>query len=1363
LFSALFLLVLGVALVGAARLYLTSQRVARRVADRFADYLGGAVNIRAVDIGLTSRTSLEGFEAFQSDGSSQEVPWLEVGRIDADVSALGLLEEELPREVILQEPSVTLRFDPDNHLLTVLPTARKTPTGGLPEVRIEGGRFTLEQEGRPPMAATGLNAELVGGGPGIHLKGTIDDPYWGKWNVAASLDPQTKVVTLRLDSGPTHVTMEKLRALPFVSKKVWEEVQVEGDTPVLFTQTFRPAEAPGGKPEVHYRIELEPRNTKVSIASIKLDAEQASGKVIIEDKVVTLTGVRGRTADGQIKTDAVLNFRRAASELSFKIDVEGVALHGLPKSWTVLPGFDGRLTGHADLLVLIAKGKAAPRGSGEGRIENARVGGLPFTRKPIRVTMHADEKGFHFGRGTADAESAAPALPALGVVALVAPQPPKEPRTAGEESLLAELPNALVRGIGKGARKAVDTAWSGVSWLASLTKTSRKPTTAPAATNYVEADLSLEEVNLAQLVTGLKVHLPFTLSGTLNITVRIGVPVDTPGELKAYRLQGKATMPRLVLAGVEMTDVRAHVRYNEGVLDLTDLRGRLPAPRPGASPGSFSGTARLGVRPVGDLTANLEVDNLPLERVLALLPGAAGDSEGVLSGKVSARAPSDRLRDPAAWEGTASLQSPSLRAYGIRLTDSSARLALAHGKASLEGSHGRLEGGPVTASGELTLAEPYNYAARAGLEDVDLSGLNSLAPDFRPPVTLAGSLRLDADLHGELRPPTLSASGSARAKDLEVEGLKLDSLALDWVKNPRDWSFRSLRARLYGGEVTGSAVVPVAPSAEGKADLRLKDVDAQAFSKAVPSVPVKLEGQVSGTVTGRLFPEKAGRPRSLSADIELSAPRLRVQGIPTQRVTGSLDYRPGGAAEYHLQGESLGGRFKLDGKLPPRGAAPSEVGPIRPVSLRLDAAPPPPDGHLVVEGVRLNRLWDVYGLGSVLGPLHGTVSFNVAFRHVGPDRMPEGQGLIRFTDLRWGDEQLSSSIQGDLLLRPDGLLFRELTGSFGGGIVQATFLVPLKERQVGRFQFAATGVEAGRVFLAWPALRDRIQGPVDIVLRGRLGAEWSGGGTAVLNRGRLFGVEVTELRLPVHFAYSPRQVRGEMTVSDLSGSLAQGRLVGRGEFTFADGARASGQLRFSEVNLHTLLTSAGEFGSIASGRLAGRFDIAGADMHSVNDLSGTLTATLNETQALQLPVLRQIAPFLRVGASATTFQNGQLEARLGRGLLSVQRFTLESTLMQLVIVGSVSLEGRLNLDVNARTGNIAALPAGLRLIGLRIPAIGPIPVSLIVEASFLLARSTVHLRVTGSVRNPVVQVQPLELLTEEAVRYFILRAVLPTP
>ena len=41
---------------------------------------------------------------------------------------------------------------------------------------------------------------------------------------------------------------------------------------------------------------------------------------------------------------------------------------------------------------------------------------------------------------------------------------------------------------------------------------------------------------------------------------------------------------------------------------------------------------------------------------------------------------------------------------------------------------------------------------------------------------------------------------------------------------------------------------------------------------------------------------------------------------------------------------------------------------------------------------------------------------------------------------------------------------------------------------------------------------------------------------------------------------------------------------------------------------------------------------------------------------------------------------------------------------------------------------------------------------------FVFSNRVIHLRVAGTVRSPVFQVQPLQILSEEAVRYFLQQA-----
>jgi hypothetical protein len=138
-----------------------------------------------------------------------------------------------------------------------------------------------------------------------------------------------------------------------------------------------------------------------------------------------------------------------------------------------------------------------------------------------------------------------------------------------------------------------------------------------------------------------------------------------------------------------------------------------------------------------------------------------------------------------------------------------------------------------------------------------------------------------------------------------------------------------------------------------------------------------------------------------------------------------------------------------------------------------------------------------------------------------------------------------------------------------------------------------------------------------------------------------------------------------------------------------------------------------------------------------------------------------MAPFLGQGASAATFQSGEMEARLARGVVRLQRWTLRGGILQLIVQGTITLAGRLNLEVTARSSAAGLLPPGLRLLG--VPAAGAMPLSLLTEASFLLAASVVHLRVTGTVRSPNVQFEPVRLLTEDAVRFFLAPARLIAP
>lgn len=389
---------------------LSSHRLARALAEKLEAMLNLPVRVGEARIGLrTPDSNVSEIQVFEANDRALAQPWVQIKEAAANIGMLELLGGAMPGSVDLHGFTVELRFDAQGHLLTLLPAAQgKQPLGEIPRCRVLDGRVTLAQEGRRPMVVNGIVADLQAVHGAVRLEGKIDDPYWGKWKATADYQPGG-VCKLRLTADKMPVDQAKLEALPFIPPSVWRQVKVEGVTPVDFEMNFS---AEGGKTEVHYTVVLEPENTRVHVASIGLDAERAKGKVVVTDKLVELRNVTGQSADGEIHTDADLDFRADTSSMRFLIAARDLVLRKLPATWS-LPLFDGSLSGKADLRLTVRDGHVRTGGGGEGTISNPRLAGLGkklFQERPIRLELRADGERFRLDAQRSALKTLLPAL-----------------------------------------------------------------------------------------------------------------------------------------------------------------------------------------------------------------------------------------------------------------------------------------------------------------------------------------------------------------------------------------------------------------------------------------------------------------------------------------------------------------------------------------------------------------------------------------------------------------------------------------------------------------------------------------------------------------------------------------------------------------------------------------------------------------------------------------------------------------------------------------------------------------------------------------------------------------------------------------
>jgi hypothetical protein len=381
-------LLFAAVLTGLAKLALASDYAARETISRIQAAVGAPVEVKSVDLGFGGSTLTE-VKVLETATTTEAPAWTTARAIDADLSLWRLLTNDLGGGVVtLRDVGVTLAFDRDGRLLTQMPVPPE-PAGPMPLVRLEGGTFTIRREGVPTETFHNIKLELRTDGERQTLSGTIDDPDWGPWTVSGGRDSLTGPFALILKTAKeVRATMPLLRRAPFVPPSTWRAVEVEGDTPCEVTLRFVPGEP------VHYKADLSPHDTTVRVPVIDLQAVGASGRVVIEDNILTLTNVRGNTGGGDLRVGSIMDFRVPDSHTErYTIEVSRLNPRLLPPTWQV-PALGSEIAGKADIELSFRDGRLVKtRGQGQGTIRM-----FPFVR-PLSIYMEADGEGFRFGLG----------------------------------------------------------------------------------------------------------------------------------------------------------------------------------------------------------------------------------------------------------------------------------------------------------------------------------------------------------------------------------------------------------------------------------------------------------------------------------------------------------------------------------------------------------------------------------------------------------------------------------------------------------------------------------------------------------------------------------------------------------------------------------------------------------------------------------------------------------------------------------------------------------------------------------------------------------------------------------------------------
>lgn len=866
---------------------------------------------------------------------------------------------------------------------------------------------------------------------------------------------------------------------------------------------------------------------------------------------------------------------------------------------------------------------------------------------------------------------------------------------------------------------------------------------------YYYTGFDITDTDVGELVEWLEyfnLPLPFSIEGQATAQLTAGVPFYALREARAYRFNGVLTSGSLKIAGVELRDIRVGIDYYEGDLRLRNLRFQLPAT--GEEPGTLTGVATMGLVPSGQLKAHFEMDSAPLAALAALVPDVPLDLGGSASGEVTADAPVEQITDLATWRATAKLSLPRATAAGRVLENGSAEFTLSQGVATLGSLSARVAGVPIQGNGTLGITAPYPMTLAISVPEGRLERIGDLVPEVPLPADSEGPYSLTANATGTLSPLNYQAQAELKAGPATVVGASLESLTLAMQLTPERVAIPSLQAVLAGGTVQGTAELAWEGQEPGTAELSWRNLRLSGL--AGPETLGPFDGELFGSASLTVPPGAVTDLQQWTAQGKIELPRLGTETRKAGELQGEFAFQQG-ELDYNLTGELFGGRLTVREVPPEEVPAPAEN--VEVPDVQLDGAM----SEVQLQGFDLGVLTSFFDRRRQ--PIvTGTVDLNAT---VGWDETPTARGGVTVQSLRFGNILLAENLRGRLQFSENRLQLVNVAGSYGGGSLEGSADVRFTPEPRASFLMSLSGATVDRAFPWMPAISETLSGQIDLRLRGEYRRDLRAVGIATLSRGEALGIRFGTARFPVRLVYGLRSGRGELRVERTSVGLSGGQARLQAVLGLNGGTDVDAEVDFNRVRIGPVLQQTAGAGFLADGPAQGRLVITGRNVRSENDLRGTLRAELGSVQASNSPLARAVGPLLgSVGGRPGVFQEGLIRADLANGVWRISELSLTGRQAELFASGTVTLAGRLNLQIVAASLSVDQCTEVLETILLFVPVAGPIPLGVLTDIADVLEDRSIALSVRGTLQRPRVQVRPLETITLEAIRYLVRKGAL---
>jgi len=830
-------------------------------------------------------------------------------------------------------------------------------------------------------------------------------------------------------------------------------------------------------------------------------------------------------------------------------------------------------------------------------------------------------------------------------------------------------------------------------------------------------------------------------AGRVASSGQFEIALDRLTDPAAHRCQAAVQAQGVAFRGVALEEGLVRLQLEQGVAEVHAPETQI-LDTTLQQIAQVTATLRADLRDAGLLTARWNASDIAVKSLIRLAGTPDDLWAGDLSAKGSASVPLREVMNPNAWAGGAQLVAQGLVLHAEPISDVVVQGDLREGELTIPESQIRWRNAVCKLSATGSIDTNWVLQGQVAGTKILLSDVSDLASRFsKSPIPAKGSVETDGQFQVSGFPITFTAQGQAKLHEASYAGARIGEADFQWSANSSGVQLKSSSDRFFNGTYLVTVDIEGLDWTQATVKGSCQNIQVASLLAAA-----KVDLPSTGVLDGEFQLGSIQELTSLQGQANVRTRGVTIKNVSVELANGELAIGDG-RAQLRCQGNLSEGTFEAiaDCELLKLTDFLGDPQPIHQIPIY---------GSAKLERLLVDRLAAALKLAP-LAPLRASVDVACTRNATTIEAGQLCNVTASLDNVTWNNARLSDRLTADIALSPTLLNLQQVRGRFADGQISGYANIALGGQPSGVFKFGAANVNLRRVSAAVQRSGSAASGNASLVVSGRIGAVITGQSYLSVENAKLGDLAVRQVRLPVDWSFNPQAQMARWRCRAGTVELGNGTVHLASDGSYYRGLTTSTTLRIENVDTSRLTSDK----STGAGVIDGTVSINAKRALTPQQFSGAFDLELSQAKALELPVLDKLPQMVSIPALPGTHQpqedGGYLVGRMAGGVIYIDALGLAQSNVQVFMEGTATFAGRLNMDVTVSTAQSGPIDDLLSLANSPIMLAAAAPVALVAKANDAIKSRVIYVQVSGTANRPVLRIQPLKQLTQDALRFFI--------